>query len=331
VELTWDIQTPVGAAGAVAIVQLCGCSAGELESALGRLGLPVVEVGRLVRRSLLGVDDGLLARWSPTCVQLMPHGGPVVVAKLGAALLAAGVPRRESASDPAADYPEARTEIEARMLATLARCASPRAIDLLLDQPRRWGQTPPMEPGVTDPSFDHLRNRLLRPPLVVAMGAPNVGKSTLVNALAGRGVSITADQPGTTRDHVGVELDLDGLVVHYVDTPGFESGPGDPVLDEARELALDALRGADLILLCGDSGTPDPRALLDRVGSGAGALVLALRADLGSPPWEADVHLSGLHRPDGPGEGLESLVRLVVETLVPGEAIRDPRPWRFWD
>lgn len=263
----------------------------------------------------------------------MPHGGPVVVRNLAAALHAAGLHRHTGPEDPAADYPEARTEVEARMLAALARCASPRAIDLLLDQPRRWGLTPTTEPGITDCALDRVRNRLLRPPMVVAIGYPNVGKSTLVNALAGRGVSITADQPGTTRDHVGVELDLDGLVVHYVDTPGLgEGAAGDgAILAEAQQLAVQAARGADLILLCGDAGRPDPRGLLDRVGGEAVALVVGLRSDLGDPPWDADLCVGDLHRSGAGADALEALVDLIVETLVPRAALHDPRPWRFWE
>jgi tRNA modification GTPase len=333
VSVTWDIQTPAGGAGAVAIVQLSARSAGELDAALKGLGLPALEVGRIARRTLLGVDDGLLARWSPTCAQFMPHGGPAVVRAIASALLRAGLRRGPAAPDAAAEYPEARTDVEARMLAALARCASPRAIDLLLDQPRRWGAIPPGEPGVTDPALDRLRNRLLRPPLVVALGPPNVGKSTLVNALAGRGVSITADEPGTTRDHVGVELDLGGLVVHYVDTPGLEE-PGHARGDiqaEAQALALQAARGAALLLLCGDAGSPDPRRILARVECQAARLVVALRRDLGGPGWESDASLRGLHEPGSDGEGLVGLVGLMVESLVPAAAVDDPGPWRFWD
>lgn len=333
VSVTWDIHTPPGSAGAVAIFQLSALCEADLDAALKGLGLPSLPVGRISRRALLDVDDGLVARWSPTCAQLMPHGGPVVVRNLAAALHAAGLPRNSGPGNPLADYPEARTEVEARMLAALSRCSSPRAIDLLLDQPRRWGFTPITEPGITDPALDRVRNRLLRPPLVVAIGHPNVGKSTLVNALAGRRVSITADQPGTTRDHVGVELDLDGLVVHYVDTPGLDARPrGDePILAEAQSIAISASWEADLILLCGDSASPDPRALLESFGTDAMTLVVGLRADLGLPPWSADICTRDLHRANADEEGLETLVDLIVETLVPRAALHDPRPWRFWE
>ncbi len=60
---------------------------------------------------------------------------------------------------------------------------------------------------------------------VAVLGAPNAGKSTLVNYLAGREVAITSPVPGTTRDVIEVRLDLGGLPVTFLDTAGLrESG-----------------------------------------------------------------------------------------------------------
>jgi hypothetical protein len=335
VRTTWDIHTPVGTSGAVAIFQLSAQSASGMEAAMERLGLPHLAVGRIVRHTILGLDDGVVARWTPNCVHLMPHGGPAVVRRVAAALAGSGLPRHWGADDPMADYPEARSEVEARVLGALSRASSPRAIDLLLDQPRRWWNIPIDAPGVTDRALDRVRNRLLSPPLVVAIGPPNVGKSTLVNALAGRGVALTADAPGTTRDHVGVEIDLDGLVVHYVDTPGL--GPGGEALGTiegaAGLLARQVAARADLILACADASQPDPRGLVPTGALPQTVLALALRADRGRPGWAFDAIVGDLHLPGG-GAGspeLEGLVTLISRTLVPPSALTDPQPWRFWD
>ena len=56
---------------------------------------------------------------------------------------------------------------------------------------------------------------------VVLAGLPNAGKSTLANALAGRDVSIASPIAGTTRDFVSARIDLAGLVVEWIDLPGF--------------------------------------------------------------------------------------------------------------
>ena len=58
---------------------------------------------------------------------------------------------------------------------------------------------------------------------VLIIGRSNVGKSTLLNALAGREAAITSEQAGTTRDIIEVKMDLDGLPVTMLDTAGLLS------------------------------------------------------------------------------------------------------------
>jgi tRNA modification GTPase len=312
VSATWSIQTPTGSPGAIAAVELIAASETELDGTLRRLGVAVVRPGRVALRDLCGIDRGLVARWSPTTAHLMPHGGAAVLRALAAALAHAGL--MHAAPDPAAAYPEAKFEIEARMLAALARAASPLAIDLLLDQPRRWAA-----PGArSDPDLDRVRSRLIDPPLVVAIGAANIGKSSLANALAGRPVAIVADEPGTTRDHVGVLIELAGLVVRYVDTPGIRLA-SDPIEAEAATIARRVAAAADLLLRCADASATPPEAP-DRP-----MLTVATRADLGLPPWRHDVAVSALT-----GAGLPQLAGAIRESLVPGAALNDPAPWRFW-
>jgi len=96
-------------------------------------------VGRMRLVNFAGIDDGLAVRLTATITQLMPHGGPRVVQRLTARLIELGVQlARDSDIDPRELYPEAHDALEALMLQTLARAQSPQAINLLLDQPRRW-------------------------------------------------------------------------------------------------------------------------------------------------------------------------------------------------
>lgn len=320
---SWRLLTPP-TPGAVAIIEIVSRTPEALSQTLVRLNIAPVDVGRIRLRSLGGIDRGLVARWTPLSCHLMPHGGVAVIRAILDALANAGIPER--GGPPL--FPEASSPIESRMLAALARAASPLAIDLLLDQPRRWSTG-----GTSDPKLDIARNRLLDPPLIVALGPPNIGKSTLVNTLAGRTVSIVADEAGTTRDHVGVLLDLAGLVVRYADTPGMV-----PVLQEsedrsldqpenpdaaARFAALELTQRADAILLLGDASSP-PLGF-DHIAPASPRLSVALRHDLGRSTWKHDLSIS-CHR----NQGLSELVMAVRELLVPRAALVDPRPWRFW-
>jgi tRNA modification GTPase len=320
--LRCHIQTPTGAAGAIAAVALAGRDGVELEAGLAQLGIDSVGEGRVAVRDLLGVDRGIVARWSDRAAHVMPHGGLAVARALMAAIAQRGL-EVSGSLPPRDEFPEAASLLEARMLAALAAAASPAAVDLLLAQPGLWPawvhdlEKPPEAPGGEAPS---ILGRLIRPPLVVALGASNVGKSTLVNALAGRSVSLVADEPGTTRDHVGVMLDLGGLVVRFLDTPGLRP-EGDAVEREAAALALRMAAGADLLLLAGDSQSPPPR-----LGLSVPALRVALRSDLGEAAWPHDQAVSAVT-----GENMDGLVRLIRCALVPPEAVEDLRPWRFWE
>ena len=87
---------------------------------------------------------------------------------------------------------------------------------------------------------------------VVIVGAPNAGKSSLLNALAGTDTAIVTDIPGTTRDVVRQEINLNGLSIHLIDTAGMRYGEN-VVEQEGIKKAVSALDEADLILLVADS------------------------------------------------------------------------------
>ena len=92
------------------------------------------------------------------------------------------------------------------------------------------------------------RGAKLRDGLIFAVtGAPNVGKSSLVNALARRDIAIVADTPGTTRDILEVVLDLGGIPVTLVDTAGLRDAI-DPVEAEGVRRAKAKVSEADLVI-----------------------------------------------------------------------------------
>ncbi|NEX18776.1 tRNA uridine-5-carboxymethylaminomethyl(34) synthesis GTPase MnmE [Thiorhodococcus mannitoliphagus] len=82
---------------------------------------------------------------------------------------------------------------------------------------------------------------------VVIAGLPNVGKSSLLNALSGDETAIVTDIPGTTRDLLKVDVQVDGLPIRIVDTAGMRDSH-DPVEQEGVRRARDALTQADLVL-----------------------------------------------------------------------------------
>lgn len=145
--------------------------------------------------------------------------------------------------------------------------------------------------------------RLTEGYVCVLSGAPNVGKSSLMNALAGTERAIVTEMPGTTRDFVEVDVILGGLPVRLVDTAGLRES-ADPVENEGVRRARQRAAEADLVIAVVTADTP-----LAEVDNAARLLVLN-KVDLGGPrpgPCEyfgqPALALSALT-----GEGLDALV-----------------------
>ncbi len=100
----------------------------------------------------------------------------------------------------------------------------------------------------------HKQARMLnRGALVVIAGAPNVGKSTLLNTLSETNRAITSNTPGTTRDAIDVPLILDGVPINLVDTAGIRRAT-EEIEQEGVNRTFNYLKKADLIILVHDPG-----------------------------------------------------------------------------
>jgi tRNA modification GTPase len=195
------------------------------------------------------------------------HGGRQAVGWLMEALLRHGIEAR-SWQEFVRDI---EPPIRAAALEELARAKTARAAAILLDQYHGALEAALVElrghlqaHATTEARgkigellrFAALGRRLTQPWHVVVAGAPNVGKSSLVNALAGHQRSVVAAVPGTTRDVVTIVLAIDGWPVELADTAGLrQSGSG---LERAGiGLAQTALAEADLCLWLVDA-TAEP-------------------------------------------------------------------------
>jgi tRNA modification GTPase len=110
---------------------------------------------------------------------------------------------------------------------------------------------------------------------VVILGAPNAGKSSLLNALAGREVAIATDEAGTTRDLIDVRMELGGNLVIVTDTAGIRDNAG-KVEQIGISRAQKRAASADLVLLTSDANAP---VAFETKFEGVDRLNIGLQAD----------------------------------------------------
>ncbi len=101
-----------------------------------------------------------------------------------------------------------------------------------------------------------LGERLFEGAIVAIIGAPNVGKSSLLNALAGRDRAIVSDIPGTTRDVLEIDFEVHGIPVRLADTAGLRISD-DAIEQEGVRRAKAAAEQADAIIYVADASRPD--------------------------------------------------------------------------
>jgi tRNA modification GTPase len=149
--------------------------------------------------------------------------------------------------------------------------------------------------------------------LVIA-GPPNVGKSSLLNALAGFERSIVSPEPGTTRDIVTVETALNGWPVEFADTAGLRDTAAG-LEREGGQLASARIREADLCVWVVDATDPQPVWPSETMADESW-LYAVNKCDL-PPAWNLDAARTAVHVSALSGAGLVGLCSRIVDRLVP--------------
>jgi len=291
-----------------------------------------LRLGRIGR----GLGDEVVAvvlDGTPPVVEVQSHGGTAALALVTAALVEVG-------AEPAGPDEWAEqlggSPSRAQAMLDLASVTTLRAASILMDQAH----------GALDRVLEEVLDKIQSGPLALALGQverllshaqlgirlvtgwrvvirgrPNVGKSLLLNALAGYQRTIVDPTPGTTRDVVGVDVALDGWPVRLIDTAGVRV-TGDALEKSGIERAIREAAAADLILEVLDRSQPlkaDDLGWLSEAPH-APRIVVANKADLpgawaleSSPLGATPVVIVSAKLE----EGLDRLIETVVWQLVP--------------
>ena len=168
---------------------------------------------------------------------------------------------------------------------------------------------------------DQRRGEIVRDGFsIVIVGAPNVGKSSLLNALAARDAAIVTETAGTTRDLIEVDLDLGGYAVTLVDTAGLRE-TSDAIESEGILRARRRAANADMRLAVIDATSPSLDGLVaDTLG--AGDAIVANKIDLGvsheSDTWRVsdETRLPLLAISAREGNGIDALLSFLTEQVI---------------
>lgn len=338
-----SVLTPA-ARGAVAVVRVVGLGATAacerfFQAASGRKLADTeqerIAFGRWIAAGQDNLDRAgeelVVCRRALDDVEIHCHGGIAATSAVCDALASTGC-RIVTATELLRSLESDVVVVEAAE--ALAKVTTNRAAAILLDQHsgalrreidelRRL-----LETGATDDAQSRIATLLVRasvglrltePYRVVLSGPPNVGKSSLLNALVGHDRALVFDRPGTTRDVVTTHAVFDGVPVELSDTAGVREST-DALEASGIEAAAVRKRSADLIVLVFDRSSPwltTEAALND---SHPEAIVVFNKSDC--PPCEVRDALA-TPRPDGlpvsalQRTGLEQLIQAVVRRLVP--------------
>lgn len=280
---------------------------------LGRVG------GNLADEAVLAVRGLLPAPW----LELHCHGGREVVRHLQQVVQSHGLRAcgwqeflAESGDDP----------LRTAAAVALTETTTSRTAAVVLDQyhgafgAELTAVVADLDAGRTERALSRLTElarhaplgrRLTRPWRVVLAGEPNVGKSSLLNALAGFQRSVVSPTPGTTRDVVTTRTAFDGWPVELADTAGRREA-ADALEGQGVGRARAATGAADLCLWVLDASTapllPDPEI-------GPVRLVVN-KIDL-APAWDLNTAGEAVRVSARTGESLEALCRSLANWLVP--------------
>ncbi len=340
------VLTPSGP-GAVAVIEVKLPTTADVALVLSTFSAepPRDTAQAAINRILYGRwngEDVVVVRTAEWCWEIHCHGGLAAIGRIASDLTACGAEFRCVGDSPTEDL---FAEIEVAVNTSLPRCRTRKTAGLVLAQltsplralidAARQTENTAQRQSAQD-HFERWRSvaeHLIEPWRIAVVGPPNAGKSSLINALAGRQRSIVSATPGTTRDLVEVEIVCEGWTFRLIDTAGVHSSADSELELIGIQRSLEILTRCDVICLVTDVTTMLPeRTLTDQIAFCQVPVVfLRNKCDLleGAPAFDVipDEHdMSVSCRMDVSamtGDGLSEFLLYLTRLLIPEEPDSD--------
>ena len=265
------------------------------------------------------------------------HGGNAAIRRIIQDLSQLGFP--EVPATPGSGLPKVGNESEDRLISeaceVLTRCTTAETAAIVLDQVRgalkQWrddsmetlhqdaGQSARIARQAAEiAAAGRIGVRLTRPFDVVLAGPPNVGKSSLINAMVGYDRSITMDVAGTTRDVLDAETVIEGWPIRLRDTAGLHSS--DHSLErQGIDRAVAAIRSADLIVQVAQPGVAvDAEKFglaISRLGRAVPVVQVLNKSDLAQNNGSDAIKTVAIKTVATTGQGIPELLQTIATAL----------------
>lgn len=257
-------------------------------------------------------EDLIVVTTGNSDFEIQCHGSIAAVEAIEADLIAAGAMESSDRNS----WTIASNDHQAEIALAMESCSTQRTAKQLLQQYQLWSNPSQLDPNIAKQAlaFSKFGEKLSEPWRIVLCGRPNVGKSSLINTLAGFERAIVHATAGTTRDLVSQHTAIDGWPVELIDSAGIRDAENQierAGISKAREV----IESADLVIHVVDSNSDeafDPEVSQNRAG-----LVVANKVDLCDHAEIPNVTCPVVSVSAKTGQGMDDFLTAISKALVP--------------
>ncbi len=292
-QATVQLLTPRGA-GAVAVIQVRAVDEAQSHALLSAFSAePPRDLSQTpINRILFGRwrgEDVVVVKTESAVWEIHCHGGAVAIDRILKDLTDAGASTTETSKTGDADLSE--SDVQRFLESIICQCRTRRTAGVAMAQSdgrlmRLWRDlhsedlARQTQARLILGTWRSVAEHLVKPWLIALVGAPNAGKSSLMNAIAGRNRAIVSDVPGTTRDLLEADVFLDGWPFTFVDSAGIRNAAASDLEQSGIELSRALASAADVVCIVVDSSDPGDFSSLLPNDPGANVCLLLNKIDL---------------------------------------------------